>query len=149
MFLFAAVWICRNVNVADACDSISMLTANVSTGSKKVKIVNPIENGSNITSRKRAAQLVETKRAVFVDDSSIRLVRDDPRNQAAAQRAAKGYVLNEQLTNAKIARLPIAMPAKAVREAHTDRSRGGRFPRGRSGRVRIIVGAGISEESAG
>jgi hypothetical protein len=86
---------------------------------------------------------------MFVDgDNQLRLIEGDPRNQAAAQRAAGGYVLNEELTADKIAHIPIEMPAKALREAHTDRSKGGRFPRGRSSRVRIIVSAGVTEKPA-
>lgn len=120
-----------------------MPAANVSANSKKVKILNPIENGSSITSRKRALQLVEMKRAEFVGGNCIRFVKDDPRNKAAAQRAAEGYVLKSELTKAEIAHIPLAMPAKAVREASTDRSKGGRHARGRSGRVRIVVSAEI------
>jgi hypothetical protein len=125
-----------------------MPTANVFAVSKKVKILNPIENGSNITSRKRALELVRSNRAIFVDgDSQLRLIEGDPRNQAAALRAAEGYVLNGELTEAEIKHIPLERPAKALREANTDRSRSGRFPRGRSGRVRIIVSAGVKEKS--
>ena len=70
----------------------------------------------------------------------------DPRNKAAAQRAAEGYVLKGELTKVEIAHIPLAMPAKAVREASTDRSRGGRHARGRSGRVRIITKLGLSAQ---
>ena len=126
-----------------------MPTAEVSTNSKKVKILNPIENGSSITSRKRALQLVEAKRAEFVGGNCIRFLKDDPRNKAAERRASEGYVLKGELTKAEIANIPLAMPAKAVREASTDRSRGGRHARGRSGRVRIITKPALSTPQFG
>jgi hypothetical protein len=91
-----------------------MPTANVFPNSKKVKILNPIENGSSITSRKRALQLVDAKRAEFVGGNYIRFLNDDPRNQAAEQRAAEGYVLKGGLTEVQIANIPLARPAKAL-----------------------------------
>jgi hypothetical protein len=119
-----------------------MPTAEVSANSKKVKILNPIENGSSITSRKRACALVDMKRAEFVGSNFIRFLNDDPRNKAAAERAARGYVLKSEVTKVEIAHIPLVSPAKAIREAATNRSRGGRHARGRSGRVHIIANLG-------
>ena len=109
---------------------------------KKVRITNPIENGSNLTSRKRALQFVEAKRAVFVDDNSIRFFETDPRNQAAHSRAAAEYnAVNRTMSRKEIANIPLARPGKALMEALTTRSGGPvrRHVAGRSGPVRVIV----------
>ena len=67
---------------------------------KKVRITNPVENGSNFTSRKRALQFVEAKRAVFAGDNAIRFIDADPRNQAAQRRAAAEYnAVNRTMTS--------------------------------------------------
>ena len=108
----------------------------------KVKITNPIENGSSLTSRKRAQQFVDARRAVFVDANSIRFVDNDPRNQAANQRAAAEYnAVNRMMTKKEIASIPFVRPGKALVEVLTKRSRVSVLPRfrGRSGPVRIIV----------
>ena len=97
------------------------LSANVV---KKVRITNPIENGSNFTSRKRALQFVEAGRAVFVGDSSIRFSEADPRNQAAQRRAAADYnAVSRVMNKREIANIPLIRPGKALREALTERSR--------------------------
>ena len=109
---------------------------------KKIKIVNPIENGSNITSRKRALQFVEAKRAIFVGKDLLRFIEADSRNQAAAQRAARGYTsVNRMMTRTEIENIPLARAAMAVREAITDRSRNRvrRSAGGRSGPVRALI----------
>ena len=115
---------------------------------KKVRIVNPVENGSNITSRKRAVQFVNAGRAVFVGSNQLRFIEADRRNQAAVRRAAQGYEsVRRLMTEAEIENIPMARPAKAFREAITDRSRAraGRAPSGRSGPVRVIMAAGTQE----
>jgi type III secretory pathway component EscU len=49
-----------------------MPTAEVSMNvAKKIRIINPVENGSNITSLKRALQFVKTGRAVFVGSALL------------------------------------------------------------------------------
>ena len=58
--------------------------------SRKIRITNPVENGSPFTSRKRALQYVQAGRAIFVSANQIRFLEADPRNQAAAARAASG-----------------------------------------------------------
>jgi hypothetical protein len=113
----------------------------VSKPVKKVRITNPIENGSNFTSRKRALQFVEAKRAVFVGDNSLRFIESDPRNQAARSRAAAEYnAINRAMSREEIANIPIARPGKALKEAMTKRS-GIPVRRhvGRSGPARVIV----------
>ena len=102
-----------------------MPTAEVSINvAKKVRIINPVENGSNITSRKRARQFVEAKRAVFVGDNFIRFIEIDPRNQAAHRRAAAEYnAVNRMMSKKEIANIPIVRPAKALTEALTKRLR--------------------------
>jgi hypothetical protein len=121
---------------------IVMPTAEVSaTAVKKVLITNPIENGSNFTSRKRALQFVEAGRAVFVGDNSIRFIETDPRNQAAQRRAAVEYnAVNRVMNKKEIANIPLVRPGKAVREYLTKRSRVPvlRHVAGRSGPVRVI-----------
>ena len=111
---------------------------------KKVRITNPIENGSNLTSRKRAMQFVEAKRTVFVDDNSIRFIETDPRNRAAHRRAAAEYnAVNRTMTRMELANIPLVRLGKALTEALTKRSQ---TPRrrvaGRSGPVRVIVSTG-------
>lgn len=108
---------------------------------RKVRITNPIENGSSITSRKRALEFVQAKRAVFVGNDSIRFIESDPRNQAATRRAAVGYnEVNRTMTRDELANLPMARPAKALREANSMRSRVyGRRIAGRSGPVRVVT----------
>ncbi|MGO4884237.1 MAG: hypothetical protein ACLP59_25965 [Bryobacteraceae bacterium] len=127
-----------------------MPTAEVSINvAKKIRIINPVENGSNITSRKRALQFVQAGRAVFVGSNLMRFIDVDPRNQAAALRAARGYVeVDRMMTKAEAANIPLVRPAKAIREAMTDRSasRPRRAPGGRSGPVRVLVGAGDMRE---
>ena len=84
----------------------------------KVKITNPIDNGSSFTSRKRALQYVQTGRAIFLAENQIRFIGDDPRNQAAAERAARGYVTtNRVLTERELRSIPLINPANAYRLA--------------------------------
>lgn len=112
---------------------------------KKVRISNPIENGSNFTSRKRALEFVEAKRAVFVGDNAIRFIENDPRNQAARRRAAAEYnAVNRTMSRQEIANIPFVRPGKALTEAMTNRSQVSvrRHVAGRSGPVRIIVSTG-------
>jgi len=119
-----------------------MPTAEVYSIRKKVRIVNPIENGSNITSRKRAMQFVKEKRAVFLDENSIRFIDADPRNQAANRRAAAEYnAVNRAMSKHEIGNIPIVRPGKALTEALTKRSRVPvlRHVAGRNGPVRVIV----------
>ena len=119
-----------------------MHTAEVSLKAvKKVKITNPIENGSNFTSRKRALQFVEAKRAVFLDHNAIRFVETDPRNQAARSRSAVEYnAVNRTMSRKEIANIPLVRPGKALMEASTKRSQAGtRHVAGRSGPVRVTV----------
>ena len=127
---------------------IPMPTAEVSMNvTKKVRIINPVENGSNITSRKRALQFVQSGRAVFVGSNLLRFIGADPRNQAAVRRAACGYeAVDRMMSKTEVANIPLARPAKAIREAMTDRSRGRtrRISGGRSGPVRVLAGAGVS-----
>jgi hypothetical protein len=123
--------------------SILMPTTEVSANvMKKVRITNPIENGSNHTSRKRALQFVEAKRAVFVGDNSIRFIDTDPRNQAAHRRATAEYnAIKRGMSKKEIANIPLVRPGKALTEALTKRSRVSvrRHVAGRSGSVRVIV----------
>jgi hypothetical protein len=108
-----------------------MPTAEVSIKvANKIRIINPVENGSNITSRKRALQFVRAGRAVFVGSSLMRFIDADPRNQAAARRAARRYdEVDRMMTKTEAANIPLVRPAKAIWEAMTDRSKS------RSGRV--------------
>ena len=121
---------------------ILMPTTQVSANvARKVSITNPIENGSNFTSRRRALQFVDARRAVFVDDNSIRFIETDPRNQAAHRRAAAEYnAVNRMMNKKEIASIPLVRPGKALREALTKRSRVPvRYVAGRSGPVRVIM----------
>ena len=103
------------VEVAEVCDSMPMLISEVCS---KVKIINPTENGSLFTSRKRALQFVKIGRAIFVAENQIRFVETDPRNQAAAARAAMGYVqIERMLTKRELQNIPFVNPAKAYRRA--------------------------------
>jgi len=123
------------------------VSANVSA---KVKIVNPIENASHITSRKRALQFVKAGRAVFVGSNLLRFVEADPRNQTAVRRAAHAYAsVDRIMTKAEIAKIPLARPATALREAMTDRSKSRvrRTPVGRSKSPRVLVSNGVVRES--
>ena len=128
-----------------------MPTAEVSTKvAKKVRIINPVENGSNVTSRKRALQFVAEGRAVFVGSKLLRFIETDPRNRAAAQRAARGYgAVDRVMTKTEISNIPLVRPATAIREAMTDRTtnRRRRVPGGRSGPVHVVVGKGIVREA--
>lgn len=82
----------------------------------KVKIVNPVENGSQFTSRKRALQYVRTGRASFVGRDQIRFLETDQRNKAAATRAAIGYVLSKRmLTKRELQGIPFVHASKAYR----------------------------------
>ena len=82
----------------------------------KIKIVNPIENGSRFTSRKRALQFVQAGRAIFVAETQIRFLENEPRNRAAATRAATLYVLNNRmLTKKELRNIPVINPSKAYR----------------------------------
>jgi hypothetical protein len=122
-----------------------MPTAEVSLNAmKKVRITNPIDNGSNLTSRKRALQFVEAKRAVFVGDNSIRFIENDPRNQAAHRRAAAEYnAVDRTMTRQELANIPLVRPGKALREASTNRTQAARrHVAGRSGPVQVIVNTG-------
>ena len=113
---------------------------------KKVRISNPIENGSNFTSRKRAAQFVEAGRAAFVDENTIRFLETDPRNQAAHRRAAAEYnAVNREMSRKEIANIPLVCPGRALREALTKRSNVPirRHVAGRNGPVRVLVSGGV------
>lgn len=128
--------------VADICDSHSdAYSRGVSKIVKKVKITNPIENGSNFTSRKRALQFVEAKRAVFAGDNAIRFIETDPRNQAARRRAAVEYnAVDRTMTRKELANIPLVRPGKALREASTNRTQAARrHVAGRSGPVQVIM----------
>lgn len=130
---------------------IPMPTAEVSmNAAKKVRIINPVENGSNITSRKRALQFVQSGRAVFVGSDLLRFIEADPRNQAAVRRAARGYEeVDRMMSKTEIANIPLARPATALKEAMTDRSgtRGRHAPSGRSSPARVLVEAGSIRET--
>jgi|SRR5579862_1386633 len=128
---------------------IPMPTAEVSINvATKVRIINPVENGSNITSRKRALQFVNAGRAVFVGTNLMRFIEADPRNQAAVRRAAQGYEsVRRMMTKSEIANIPLVRPAKALREAMTVRATtpARRTPYGRTGPVRVVVQTGTQE----
>lgn len=130
---------------------IPMPTAEVSINvAKRVRIINPVENGSNITSRKRALQFVQSGRAVFVGSNLLRFIEADPRNQAAVRRAARGYEeVDRMMSKTEIANIPLARPATAFKELMTDRSgsRGRHAPFGRSGPVHVFVEAGTIRET--
>lgn len=130
---------------------IPMPTAEVSINvSKKVTIINPVENGSNITSRKRALQFVQSGRAVFVGSNLLRFLDADPRNQAAVRRATHEYESVRRMMNkTEIANIPLARPATAFKELITDRSgsRGRHAPSGRSWPVHVVVEAGTIRET--
>jgi hypothetical protein len=90
--------------------------------SQKVKIINPVENGSAITSRKKAVQFVQAGKAVFLGDNFIRFVENDPRNQAVTERAASGCQdVNRMMSKAEIANIPFARPGRAFRAFLTNR----------------------------
>ena len=112
---------------------------------QKVKIINPIENGSDITSRKRAIQYVESGRAVFVGGDFIRFVANDPRNQAAQRRASAGYeAVNSLMSKVEIGNIPLVRPGFALKESLTKRSTNHR-PNSRDGRpgpVRVLFRSG-------
>jgi hypothetical protein len=83
--------------------------------SKKVKIVNPVENGATVTSRKRALQFVQAGRAVFVGKNQMRFVETDSRNQAAAERATRGYAaVDRKMTETELRNIPFIQPARAL-----------------------------------
>jgi hypothetical protein len=143
---FSAVIEIRRAMSQTSAIPVPMPTAEVSTKvAKKVRIINPIENGSNITSRNRAQQFVEAKRAVFVGDRFVRFIETDPRNQAAQKRAATGYnSVPRMLSKTEIANIPVARPGGALRAALTKRSGVPvrRHIAGRNGPVRVIMSSG-------
>ena len=117
--------------------------------SKKVKIVNPVENGAAVTSRKRALQFVQSGRAVFVGQNQLRFIETDPRNRAAAERATRGYAaVDRKMTETELRNIPLVRPARALREMMTDRARakGGRPPAGRTGPGRVLTLDGVPQE---
>jgi hypothetical protein len=120
-----------------------MPTAEVSpTVKKKVRITNPIENGSNFTSHKRALHFVEAKRAIFLGDNAIRFIDNDPRNQAAQTRAAAEYnAVNRTMSRKEIANIQLVRPGKALTEVLTKRSPVSvrRHVAGRNGPVRSLL----------
>jgi hypothetical protein len=85
---------------------------------ENVTILNPVNGGGTITSRKRAIYFTRAKRAVWFGNNAIRFIDGDPRNQAAATRAAatvapydqsERLMLEEDLRN-----IPVIMPHKAL-----------------------------------
>jgi len=117
---------------------------------KKVRILNPIENGNgaNITSRKKANEYVSQGRAVFAGRDFIRFIESDARNQTTMAVAAACYARATERTCSKIevASVPFVRPAFALQQILTDRTkvRVRRSPAGISGRVNTLVSGGIA-----
>jgi hypothetical protein len=110
--------------------------------SKKIRIVNPIENGSSLTSRARALQYVRAGRAVFVGQNSVRFLDTHPGNQSAREQAAAGYQsIDRGMTVSELAHIPIIRPTSLM----VDRTRVPvrRSLAGRNGPVRFVMSEGI------
>jgi hypothetical protein len=84
----------------------------------RIHILNPTQHASCWTGRNRAERNVRTGRAVFVGLAAIRFVESDPRNVAAAKKAADaaaGYDdIRRTLTVQELAHMPIMNPLKAL-----------------------------------
>lgn len=91
-----------------------------------VTILNPVEGGRTITSRKRAIYFTESGRANWHGKNAIRFADNDARNQDAADRAearALPYrAVNRLMAEADLANVPVVMPGKLL-------GRGGRSAR--------------------
>jgi hypothetical protein len=115
--------------------------------SKKVRILNPIEKWSDITSRRQAERYVQAGRAVFVGQNRIQFIAGHPHNLAAKEHAAnlKYDAATKRLaTQTEIANVPFARPGVAFREAITDRTKiRVRRCAGRNGKVEILMSAGL------
>jgi hypothetical protein len=104
--------------------------------SSHVRVVNAVWNGSGFIKRKKADRFVKEGRAVFVGTDQLRLIESDPRNLAAAAKAAAGYVaIRRTMTLQELKHLPVMRP----RIAYTDRSiHAARQVAGRKGATRIV-----------
>jgi hypothetical protein len=111
-------------------------TQNDGRQSVRVKVVNPVWNGSGYIERKTANFYVAEGRAVFVGDDQLRLIASHPKNKAASWRAATGYErIQRTMTRAELRHLPVVLPEKLLTDRSTPARRG--FV-GRSGPVRLL-----------
>ncbi len=104
--------------------------------SYRVKVVNPIWNGSGTIRRKKAEHYVLHGRAEWVGSEQVRMLMSHPANRAAAAEAAAAYEsVKRTMSREELAHLPLAN----VEIAYTDRSVAAtRHVAGRSGPVRVI-----------
>ena len=111
-------------------------TENDGRQSVRVKVVNPVWNGSGYIERKTANFYVAEGRAVFVGDDQLRLIASHPKNKAASWRAATGYErIQRTMTRAELRHLPVVRPEILLTDRSTRARRG--FA-GRSGPVRVL-----------
>jgi hypothetical protein len=105
-----------------------------------VRVVNSAWNGSGYIKRKKADRYVKEGRAVFVETDQLRLIESEPRNIAAAAKAAAGYEdIERTMTLDELKHLPVMRP----HIAYTDWSvQAARHVSGRRGPVRIVSNQG-------
>lgn len=79
---------------------------------REVKILN--SHGATRTSRARALKYVESGRAVYVDERTIRFVEDDPRHLAVGRAARLALIDGGMATLDAIAGLPVIHPVELI-----------------------------------
>jgi len=113
---------------------------------EKIRIVNPIQQGSCWTGRNRAERYVRIGRAVFVGPNSIRFIDSDLRNASALKRAASAADKYDRVARTGVASLSAIKNLPVVGKPLvllTDTRRSSpRAPHGRNGAVRIVVSSG-------
>lgn len=87
---------------------------------RTVKIVN--SHGATRTSRAKALKYVESGRAVYVDERTIRFVEEDPRHLAVGRAARLMLIDGGMATLGAIAGLPVVHPVELI-TLRTRRSR--------------------------
>ena len=99
------------------------------------RIVNPVQNGSQLIRRKDADRLVSAGRAEWIAGDQLRLVMSHPTNRANAAEAATHYIRATKVMVHSVAELR-HIPVQKPQEALIDRSvTVGRRFRGRSGQI--------------
>lgn len=109
---------------------------------KESRIVNPIENGANVTSRKRAQQFIDARRAVFVGANLFCWVRCSETRRAVYWYESVDRSLGKTGVGhhgSEIANIPVVRPSLALRQSLLGRSkRSTRRFCGKTGRVRLV-----------
>ena len=111
-------------------------TENDGRQSVRVKVVNPVWNGSGYIKRKTANFYLAEGRAEFVGEDQLRLIESHPKNKGASWRAATGYErVDRMMTRAELAHIPLVRPEILLTDRSTPTRRS--FS-GRSGPVRVL-----------